>query len=912
MVQDKDLDNRNTTQDISFTEINLKDSREGNGRFDKFDDEEGKDAISYPKVSNRFDVNEKIYASKEEEDRSFPFGDMPNDFGADDLYSAPQRIHSNGEGTPKNESSSWTENLKLEKNQIVGLLLTICWVAIALQYIINTNWWNTRFSISPAEFIGFFASMFLPVILIWLIIGYFEKTSNLKRQVQLLEKYMNKLVNPDESGSVYTAALTKTLSEQVIALRQTFTDVNQASQNISQELKLLIAEFKLLASKVDSDVVFSIRDLTEDVKQMLDSANMASGRAKEAASFLSEQINTLNTTSEKAAVKVSEYAESISDNIEKINAAYEGLDRQKEEMSEVFRQNTALLHATSENIKSSVEDSLHTIESEINIIRKSSDDIINEAAEMALKLSSKTEDLTDMFVKQGNIIDASTDEVRKKADILVSSFKERSGDICEECEKIIQHLKMIGDEITSRSDDTFATVDRSVAKIASVSTVLEDNSSFVTVVSEKACADIENSAKFMSNTLNEAQNSLGALAARTAEITDAATARCNDIINISDTVCDRISMVTNTVCEKISSVSDAAITHTKGLDNSISGMSSAFADLLAIVKTESEKLSDLSSLVVSQSRMAETSLIEQQKHISNSAARIEELKGELKLEILDLTKAVSIVDESSSASIARLKESMAGLMGLSDEVISRTTSVSSAISEGTENLDRSSTKALNTVEKIAGTLKQEGDKLTALGDRLESQTSGLEEKAVSIAEIIAKTEDYTVNKSGLMMENAEQTASILQNRAEKLDEKIAEIAQKIREVEEGLDNQVNSVLNSYNNVLEKVNMVSDTIGSNANAFSDSVEGAGKATESIAQMFHDIIRETENLSQRSLEEARRVSDKMKIILGEVNNTTYDSAQELLNAGEAFVKRADMIAKASETAAGKIKAIMTDMK
>ena len=885
MAQDKDFENQQENQDISFTEINLKDNTE-------FEEDFGKDTTN----------------------RAFPLGKIPaDDFSPDNLYSAESQSEISLD-IPEQKTSKFSisKYFNTDIPHIIGIVVTLAWSVIAVQYIFRTNWWQTRFSVSPVEFIGFFSGMFLPVILVWLIIGYFEKTSNLKRQVTLLEEYMNKLVNPDKSGSVYTAALTKTLSEQIVALRQTFTDVSQVSQGVSQELKLLIAEFKLLASKVDSDVVFSIRDLTEGVKQMLDAANMASGRAKEAAGFLSDQINTLYTTSERAAIKASEYAADISGNIEKIGAAYDGLDSRKEEMSEVFRQNAALLNATSESIKNRIEESLHTIESEINIIRKSSDDVINSANEVSEKLSAKTDDLVSIFVNQGNILDSSAEEVKRKAELLVSSFKDRSGDITKECENVVQNLKVVQDEIAARCDDAFAMVDRSVAKISGVSKVLDDNSSFISAVTEKACADIEKSAEFMEGSLNGAQNSLGALAVKTEEITDAATARCNDIISISDKVCDKIASITDTVCDKISSVSDAAITHTKGLDNSISGMSDAFADLLAIVKSESEKLSDLSALVVSQSRMAENSLIEQQKHISNSAARIEELKGELKLEILDLTKAVSIVDESSSASITRLKESMAGLMGLSDEVISRTASVSTAISASTENLDISSSKALSTVERIAGTLKQEGDNLAALGDRLEAQTSGLEEKAAIISDVVVKTEEYAASKSGLIAENTEKVGAIIQSQADKLDGTIHEMAIKANSVEESLKEQLNAVNAAYDEVIGKINLISDTIGKNADVFAGSVDSAGKVSESIANMFRDVIRETENVTQKSMEEARRVSDTMKIILGEVNNASYDSAQELLNAGDAFVKRADMIAKASETAAGKIKAIMTDMK
>ena len=161
MLQDKDFENQNANQDISFTEINLKDTGDYSERF-----------------------------GREETESAFPFGKIPaDDFSADDLYSDSREEDTFPKTEEKPKKEPLMKGIKIELPQIIGLVLTLCWSAVAIQYMIQTNWWQTRFSISPTEFIGFFSGMFLPIILIWLIIGYFEKTSNLKRQVMLLEKY---------------------------------------------------------------------------------------------------------------------------------------------------------------------------------------------------------------------------------------------------------------------------------------------------------------------------------------------------------------------------------------------------------------------------------------------------------------------------------------------------------------------------------------------------------------------------------------------------------------------------------------------------------------------------------------------------------------------------------------------------
>ena len=84
------------------------------------------------------------------------------------------------------------------------------------------------------------------------------------------------------------------------------------------------------------------------------------------------------------------------------------------------------------------------------------------------------------------------------------------------------------------------------------------------------------------------------------------------------------------------------------------------------------------------------------------------------------------------------------------------------------------------------------------------------------------------------------------------------------------------------------------------------------TEAIATIMEQISSEIETLASKSSDKIEDAALKIRHIFGEVSEGTGAAAEEVLAAGEAFIRRAEMITKASDAAAQKLKVLISELK
>ena len=120
----------------------------------------------------------------------------------------------------KAESPWWGKKLNL-----FALALTVLWGYIATDYFVTAGWWSNRFEMSPPEFVGFISGMVLPIVIIWLLVAYFERGMQFERESKMLRAYMNQLIYPTEEGAMYTKSLTDALRLHIKEFRSVFAQM---------------------------------------------------------------------------------------------------------------------------------------------------------------------------------------------------------------------------------------------------------------------------------------------------------------------------------------------------------------------------------------------------------------------------------------------------------------------------------------------------------------------------------------------------------------------------------------------------------------------------------------------------------------------------------------------------------------
>ncbi len=745
-------------------------------------------------------------------------------------------------------NQGWYKN----KFKLAAAVMTAVWTLIAAEYLVDTGWWANRFEMSPPEFVGFVSGMFLPIVMIWLLVAYFERGARFERESQMLRAYMNQLVYPTDDGAVYTKALTDALRTNVQELRQVFGAVSSNTELINGELKKRIEEMNKVAARVDGETLFAVRELAANVENVLKTADNSAVRAKEASDVLSSQVLALNDASTSASEKVAGFEAEIEERLANIEEVSNRIHEQGGEVAVLFKESSSYLTRAGETARNQVEYTVEFIRNKIAEVNASSDSVMQNAQDMASKITLTVKELQDLFAGHEQELVSRTAHLEERAIDISNAFREQSSLLDKESEKVSTRIKIIEEDIALHTQDITASATDSIAQLNEVSAIMLNNTELLSGAAEKASSRVDEAAQVFAKAIDHVSSSAEIVNGKTGIFVEAMERTCKEMYQMAEAL-----------CEKIVEVGDSAASNMVGLKSSFENVVEKSGELISSVQEESEKLEDLSSVVVSQTRIAEASLAQQQRHISSSAARIEEVKGELRKEVEDLTNAAAVIDESAAKSVMKLRANMEDLLELSESVINRTTAVSDAITEGTTTLDESSSKALAVVNQVAEILQAQGGNMGELGVKLQ-------ERVKLIVETLNKQTQITSRSADELVACVEKTAKELELQASLVDSMVDNATGKVKETSQSLEDRIklfddiyrrqeNFIEESSGKILEQVNHVGGVIKNHATALEQDVEkivsrvnviekSLEMQTGELSKVYDDSVNKIDHASQ----------------------------------------------------------------
>ena len=771
-----------------------------------------------------------------------------------------------------------------DKFKVIAGILTIVWTLIAAEYLVDTGWWENRFEMSPPEFVGFISGMFLPIVMIWLLVAYFERGARFERESQMLRAYMNQLVYPTDDGAVYTKALTDALRTNVQELRQVFGTVTSNTELIKDELSKRIAEMAQVAAKVDGETLFAVRELANNVENVLKMADNSSVRAKEASDALATQVLALADVSEATSQKAALFGANIAEKIADVEAISSKIQEQGTEIAVLFKDSGSYLARAGETARNQVEYTVELIHNKIDEMNGSSDAVIQNAQNMANKIALKIKELQELFLTHEQELISRTARLDEQTIDITNSFREQSAVLDKESEKVATRIKIIEEDIALHTQDITASAEDSIAKLNQVSSVMLNNTEMLTTAANKAASSIEENAQSFTKAIDHVSSSAEIVNGKTGIFVEAMERTCKEMYQMAEAL-----------CEKIVEVSDLANNSVNGLQNSFESVVTKSESLIASVQEESGKLEDLSSVVVSQTRIAESALAQQQRHISSSAARIEEIKGELRKEVEDLTSAAAVIDESAAKSVMKLRANMEDLLDLSETVINRTTEVSDAISNGTNNLDESSSKALNVVNQVAEILQAQGGEMSELGSKLQERTK-------LIGDAMQKQTEITARASAELVGCVEKTAKELELQASLIDSMVNNAASKVRETSQSLEDRIKNfddiyrrqegfIEESSEKILEQFNHIGGVIKNHATALEQDVEKIVSRVDVIEKSLEVQTAELSKVYDDSVNKIDQAGQIMEEHSAALSRSADNVTMKVVQAAEAMNKVAE---------------------
>ena len=121
-------------------------------------------------------------------------------------------------------------------------LSALIWFAGIAYYIQNFIGWESVLAVQPTEFAVLLLAASLPLLLLWFLLAYIERSSSLDANAELFHNYIDGLLYPDAETSKQAKALAKTLLEQTQKLQQENKSVVEQSLNLKKDLDERLGE----------------------------------------------------------------------------------------------------------------------------------------------------------------------------------------------------------------------------------------------------------------------------------------------------------------------------------------------------------------------------------------------------------------------------------------------------------------------------------------------------------------------------------------------------------------------------------------------------------------------------------------------------------------------------------------------
>ena len=591
----------------------------------------------------------------------------------------PNKKHINKPERPfKTKPMNLEKFLWLRKNFIYCLALTaLLWIVGISYYIDHFIGWNSIFAIEPADFGFFVLSVTVPLLLLWFILAYIERSSSLDANAELFQNYIENLLYPDETASRQARALAATLQEQTHLLQKENKTVIEQSAKIKTDLDARLAELSNILQLLDSYSAKTLTDLNDGVKTLADKCSYITDKTtnavyniRESSAEMAENaslfLSRINPLLDEISALSSNVKNNIADN--KINLTE--VKHQLEQSAEISQAHIDNMLAKAAENTLKIEQSFYKTSEEYDALYKRMDTSISS-------LEGRVEEQKRLISTQAKVLD-------HNSELLDNKLSKYGKIISQEIDKLVKNSVEL-EKITKKQISTLKNVNMETGKaIHGIGDVFDEKRSEL----ERRCEYAVSSMQNVIIAINKETDKLISY----------------DLQNITETIVDKIGDISGKLALKTDALKDKAV---EVIDK--------FTEASELITRSTDKINMSSNLVVTNGKQGVKLLEEQNFYINNAMTNMDLVKEKLDKLRQDIKKSA----EEVTATLANYEKQIGQFNepGQFNGSISsgKSKTFTSEAEQQTSDIDR---------EKLIYTAKEIGRFLQTLGLRADKLYAG--------------------------------------------------------------------------------------------------------------------------------------------------------------------------------------------
>ena len=824
------------------------------------------------------------------------------------------------------EKESWLNN-NLHK-LMIGV--SMVWFAIVLIYITQFFGWSNLFLMMPDEFGGFLAGVTLPLAIIWVVMAYIDRGSSFKQEAKFLRAYMNQLVYPEDGAPQTAKAMADAIRSQVVELQQVSKLAHEQTSKIKDAIKENVDDFAKLVETLDNYSSKTIVELSDGVKFLMANFESILNKAENSSQSLAKinqdfiqggngiqstlnelfanmkpQLNELKETAgllQNINISSSENIVQANENLksftERTNTTFNAVRNVLEGQTNLLKQVADAATTNCDNLKKSVGAEVAELEESLqNHTQKLSaflDDVSQDAKSKADEITKNAmsniavinnnvktgmaniDDAVDLQIqkmdealaKRNKDIVAIIKVLEEKADGVNKKFAAHGELINQELDKLMVRSANLEDAVAMQVSNLSGVSDKAIASMQEVENALSANASSL---GEKVLAANDDMVSYI-NTLQE----------KTSDFERISGDSIDKMVDLTDNVNKKYGELQKVIAGGINQMEEMNKEINLSSENLLVQTSQSIENMNKVaemMQKQTSSLTEASSVVVMQSQISEASLGQQQKYITDTAAKVENIKNELKRQIDELAAASASLEQDAVSVLDMLKSNIAKMLGQCTDAVNKSKAINDNLSEQANQFDTSANRTMAKVTQFENVLMKQSqnmemlannisDKSEEIAKSLETHTQKLTEITTNSENILAKSIADFEDKSDNINTVAQQAAKYISETTSGLDEKVAALNVMFRQQE--------ADFYAYCNKLsENTTKMADILKGQMTGIE---EGADKLFARLVVLEEDTGRRAEAVvenSHKSIEELADI-EKMLSTKHELTEKTVDDA------------------------------------
>lgn len=232
--------------------------------------------------------------------------------------------------------------------------IAIAWCFFVFNYLQISGWWQNRSELSPMEVVGGLSGLMTPLVVLFLVASFFDRSERVERETRKIHSYMEELIYPSEEGAVYTKELTANLAKQIKEFRSVFTGVTEHTDTVRDNLQRWIEGLNKLVKTVDTQTVGAVQKIAGHIEKLAEITHQSNRQSEQTTKLLAGQADILDDITKKTNAVMMTFSKELNNQIHEIQNLAHALETargQIHQSADVSEKMMVALSNNTENLK---------------------------------------------------------------------------------------------------------------------------------------------------------------------------------------------------------------------------------------------------------------------------------------------------------------------------------------------------------------------------------------------------------------------------------------------------------------------------------------------------------------------------------------------------------------------------------